>query len=118
MVVNFDHAEVADAGRVENGYPTADLYGDRSVALLQYVIPYFANSGANYIVRLHYGAFGNSALEVLLSLATRPDWVLITSWNEWHEGSEIEPSVENGDRELKTTRQFAPKFTRLKPRTR
>jgi hypothetical protein len=42
---------------------------------------------------------------------------LITSWNEWHEGSEIEPSVEHGDRELRTTAEFAPKFKRLPPRT-
>jgi len=24
-----------------------------------------------------------------------PDWVMITSWNEWHEGTEIEPSMEH-----------------------
>ncbi|MBI1792153.1 MAG: glycoside hydrolase family 99-like domain-containing protein [Acidobacteria bacterium] len=46
------------------------------------------------------------------AIAAKPDWVLITSWNEWHEGSEIEPSVENGEREWKTTRQFAPKFAK------
>lgn len=50
------------------------------------------------------------------AIAANPDWVLITSWNEWHEGSEIESSVENGDRELKTTRQYAPKFRALKLR--
>ena len=31
------------------------------------------------------------------------DWVLITSWNEWHEGTEIEPSVENGYTALNQT---------------
>lgn len=50
------------------------------------------------------------------AIEANPDWVLITSWNEWHEGSEIEPSVENGDRELKTTAKYAPKFKALPPR--
>lgn len=50
------------------------------------------------------------------ALAANPDWVLITSWNEWHEGSEIEPSVEDGERALKTTAEFAPKFRGLAPR--
>lgn len=40
------------------------------------------------------------------AIAARPDWILITSWNEWHEGSEIEPSAENGDRELRTTKSY------------
>ena len=44
------------------------------------------------------------------AIAANPDWVLITTWNEWHEGSEIEPSAENGNRELRTTAEFAPKF--------
>lgn len=39
-----------------------------------------------------------------------PDWVLITSWNEWHEGSEIEPSWEHGDQYLKLTAQYAQSF--------
>jgi len=38
------------------------------------------------------------------AIAADPDWVLITSWNEWHEGSEIEPSLENGDRALNRRR--------------
>lgn len=46
------------------------------------------------------------------AIAARPDWVLVTSWNEWHEGSEIEPSRENGDRELKATRRFTARFLR------
>ncbi|HRH20504.1 MAG TPA: hypothetical protein PLE81_07675 [Brevundimonas sp.] len=32
--------------------------------------------------------------------AARPDWLLIVSWNEWFEATEIEPSMENGGREL------------------
>jgi glycoprotein endo-alpha-1,2-mannosidase len=50
------------------------------------------------------------------AIAANPDWVLVTSWNEWHEGSEIEPSAELGERELRTTRQFARKFRSLKLR--
>jgi hypothetical protein len=50
------------------------------------------------------------------AIAANPDWVIVTSWNEWHEGSEIEPSVELGDKDLKTTKQFAPKFLKLKAR--
>ena len=38
------------------------------------------------------------------------DWVLVTSFNEWHEGSEIEPSVEHGDRYLTLTASFARRF--------
>jgi hypothetical protein len=44
------------------------------------------------------------------AIAANPDWVLICSWNEWHEGSEIEPSAENGTRELATTAAFATTF--------
>lgn len=44
------------------------------------------------------------------AIAADPDWVLITSWNEWHEGSEIEPSVENGRKYLELTRQMTARF--------
>ncbi len=44
------------------------------------------------------------------AIKTDPDWVLITSWNEWHEGSEIEPSWEDGDAYLKLTGEYAPRF--------
>lgn len=40
------------------------------------------------------------------------DWVLICSFNEWHEGTEIEPSVENGRLYLELTREFATRFKR------
>ena len=38
------------------------------------------------------------------ALSVDPAWVLVSSWNEWHEGSEIEPSVEHGRRYLDATR--------------
>jgi len=38
------------------------------------------------------------------------DWVLITSWNEWHEGTEIEPSLEHGFGALAQTRVRAAGF--------
>ena len=38
------------------------------------------------------------------------DWVLITSFNEWHEGSEIEPSKEFGDQYLKATARWTKQF--------
>jgi hypothetical protein len=39
-----------------------------------------------------------------------PDWVLLTSFNEWHEGSEIEPSLEWGDQFLNLTADYSKKF--------
>ena len=44
------------------------------------------------------------------AIAADPDWVVITSWNEWHEGSEIEPSWEDGDKYIKLTGEYAPRF--------
>ncbi|MBN8551812.1 MAG: hypothetical protein J0L52_02810 [Caulobacterales bacterium] len=45
---------------------------------------------------------GGRTFEMMLRAAhaARPDWMLIVSWNEWFEATEIEPSVENGTREL------------------
>lgn len=44
------------------------------------------------------------------AIKARPDWVLITSWNEWHEGSEIEPSWEDGDKYLQLTGDNSARF--------
>jgi len=44
------------------------------------------------------------------ALDSKPDWVLITSWNEWHEGSEIEPSFEDGNAYLRLTGEYASRI--------
>ncbi len=43
---------------------------------------------------------GAGFLHAGFAAAAGADWVLLTSFNEWHEGSEIEPSVEHGARFL------------------
>jgi Glycosyl hydrolase family 99/Bacterial Ig domain len=43
-------------------------------------------------------------------LDAKADWVLITSFNEWHEGTEIEPSQEYGEQYLGLTAEFARVF--------
>jgi len=44
------------------------------------------------------------------ALALKPDYVLITSFNEWHEGTEIEPSKEYGDYYLRLTKEYSDRF--------
>lgn len=46
------------------------------------------------------------------AVKANPDWILIGTWNEWPEGTEIEPSVEFGDQYLKITREYALPFLR------
>jgi hypothetical protein len=44
------------------------------------------------------------------ALKAKPDWVFITSWNEWPEGTEIEPSLELGDKYLQITADYSRRF--------
>ena len=41
------------------------------------------------------------------ALACDPDWILVCTWNEWYEGTEIEPSVEFGKDYILQTAQYA-----------
>lgn len=44
------------------------------------------------------------------ALASQPDWIVITSFNEWVEGTMIEPSLSYGDLYLNLTRELAAEF--------
>jgi hypothetical protein len=41
------------------------------------------------------------------AIASDPDWIFITSWNEWWEHTHIEPSEHNGELYLDITREYA-----------
>lgn len=49
------------------------------------------------------------------ALDSQPDLLVINSFNEWVEGSMIEPSVTYGNLYLDLTREFAPQFKSLAP---
>ena len=44
------------------------------------------------------------------AIAADADWVLVNSFNQWHTGTEIEPSLELGNTYLTLTRQYAAQF--------
>lgn len=46
--------------------------------------------------------------------AAGADWITLTSFNEWHEGTEIEPSLEHGTRYLQLTRTLSDDWRRMK----
>jgi hypothetical protein len=44
------------------------------------------------------------------AIKVNPDWIMVTSWNEWPEGTEIEPSLELGDKYLQITAEYSQRF--------
>jgi hypothetical protein len=54
------------------------------------------------------GAFYRSTFEA--ALESDPDWIFITTWNEWWEHTHIEPSEQFGDQYLQITREFAERW--------
>ncbi len=52
------------------------------------------------------------------ALTSNPDIILITSFNEWHEGTEIEPSQEYGMKYLNITRKYTDIFKTRKNENR
>ena len=75
------------------------------------LIPGFDNSKSSP-VRLKMDRGDGQIYRVLWDSALRakPDWIVVSSWNEWPEGSEIEPSLEFGDKYLQITSEFSKRF--------
>jgi hypothetical protein len=44
------------------------------------------------------------------ALGSQPEWVMITSWNEWHEATHIAPGVNTGGRALAQTATWTGNF--------
>jgi hypothetical protein len=66
--------------------------------------------GPRPVTERHGGAMYRTLWEA--AIRVQSDWVLITSKNEFHEGSGIEPTLEHGDRELRATAEFVERFKR------
>ncbi len=57
-----------------------------------------------------YARRGGDMLRDNWQIAQQADWVILTSFNELHEGSEIEPTVPEGDLWLRRMRQWSDAF--------
>jgi len=44
------------------------------------------------------------------ALESKPEWLLVGSFNEWVEGTYIEPSVQYGDQYMHLTQEFIQQF--------
>lgn len=61
-----------------------------------------------YVVQRNNGATYRTSWEA--AIASNPDWVTITSFNEWFEGAMIEPSVHYGNLYLDITQQYTKQW--------
>lgn len=86
------HTQKIWAAGVLPGYDDTRIPGRTGT----YIVP--RNNGATY--RTSWNA----------ALASTPDWITVTTFNEWFEGAMIEPSVHYGNTYLTITQQFASKW--------
>lgn len=64
------------------------------------------------VPRATFERFGTKMLKALWTgaISARPDWVLVSTFNAWDDSSEIEPSIEHGERPLDVNAAFARRF--------
>ncbi|NDJ51967.1 MAG: hypothetical protein GYB68_02645, partial [Chloroflexi bacterium] len=68
----------------------------------------YTQQSERYVRDRENGAFYRDTFAA--AAATNPEMVVITSWNEWWEGSHIEPSVAYGDFYLNLTRDLVAEY--------
>ncbi|MFQ6099156.1 MAG: hypothetical protein ACE5O2_15600, partial [Armatimonadota bacterium] len=93
---------------VDEGAPQPSPFG-RYVRLCPWYISGDVGPGTCAVVRSGVGGRFYED-QWIAALSGDPDWVLVDSWNGWREGTEIEPSLEEGDKYLRLTRQYAEAF--------
>lgn len=54
------------------------------------------------------GAFYEAQWQAALD--AHPDWIIVTSWNEWWENTQVESSARYGDAYVRATRDWASLF--------
>jgi hypothetical protein len=92
----LDVAQLAKKRSEPYGFDVIPGYDDKKVRQPGMIIP--RENGATY----------EKTWKAVLSSGCQ--WALITSWNEWHEGTEIEPSIEYGHQYLEMTKNYSKIF--------
>lgn len=106
-------------GASPKDYYTAWVAGQKSMAVTTAtVLPGFDDSHlpdrvSPQTVRRHEGKLFETLWQAAMSAG--PDWVLIVSYNEWHEASQIEPSDRHGRREIDTNARMSAAFLKGQP---
>lgn len=96
---------------------TADLAAEHGLALIPNVLPGYDDTplrGTDRVTlhRLHGKFYDDNWRLAAEFVSDRQPFVLITSFNEWHEGTAIEPSREFGEQYLEATRRNAAELRR------
>ncbi len=87
-----NHTQKIWAAGVLPGYDDTRIPGRQGT----YVVP--RNNGATYQTSWH------------AAMSSAPDWITITTFNEWFEGAMIEPSIHYNNQYLNLTQQFAKQW--------
>lgn len=123
--ISVDYANVFDgfqlyspAGWLAEGKNITDIYEKYSIISRRFhkvlalpVLPGYNDTAVRWpgmVVPRRDGETYNETWKAVISSGAQ--WALICSWNEWHEGTEIEPSVEYGYKYINLTSFWASKF--------